>query len=267
MLRFFCVAAALLPLCLSVPVALPSAHSKEGMGAAMGHGGAPLAFDYLHLVQEWPGSFCDTKKGCKWPAVEPINGWLLHGLWPEFNNGSWPQYCDPGAPFNMSAIEDMLPELQKYWPSLVSPDQASFWAHEWTRHGTCCEGLTPQEHDYFRLVLTLRERFDVHLILNGVGIVPEGSTSWREVKKALEAVTGHAVEVGCNFDATGKRQLYEVRSCYTPTAGMNVVQTDCPGEKDFKSCGDPDGPIFLPIEHGKSRKVQALERLERKSKA
>ena len=24
---------------------------------------AYYGFDYLHLVQEWPGSFCDTKKG------------------------------------------------------------------------------------------------------------------------------------------------------------------------------------------------------------
>jgi hypothetical protein len=58
------------------------------------------------IAQEWPGSFCDTKRGCKWPAVEPDpQGWLLHGLWPEFNNGSWPQYCDPSAPFNMTAIQ------------------------------------------------------------------------------------------------------------------------------------------------------------------
>ena len=27
-------------------------------------GAASLGFDYVHLVQEWPGSFCDTKKGC-----------------------------------------------------------------------------------------------------------------------------------------------------------------------------------------------------------
>eukprot|EP00961_Rhodomonas_salina_P145411 1956860-Rhodomonas_salina.1 len=51
------------------------------------------------------------------------DGFLLHGLWPEFLNGSWPQFCDSSSPYNASAIKDLLPELHKYWPSLVSPDQ------------------------------------------------------------------------------------------------------------------------------------------------
>jgi len=244
MLRLLAVAAALLPLALSVPVSLSHAQT-----ASTGPPPPPtpaLGFDYLHLVQEWPGSFCDTKRGCKWPAVEPDpQGWLLHGLWPEFNNGSWPQYCDPSAPFNMTAIQDMLPELQKYWPSLVSPVQEAFWEHEWTRHGTCCEHLTPKEHDYFRLVLDLREKFDAHKILSGVGILPEGTTTWSAVKKGLEAVSGATVEVGCNFDASGKRQLYEIRSCYT-SKGNSVMQTDCLNSADSASCGGPDTTVYYP---------------------
>ena len=35
---------------------------KYARGAAATDSG--LGFDYVHLVQEWPGSFCDTKKGC-----------------------------------------------------------------------------------------------------------------------------------------------------------------------------------------------------------
>jgi len=67
----------------------------------------------LHRLckQEWPGSFCDGKKGCRWPSVEPTKGWLLHGLWPEFNNGSWPEYCDPNYPFNMTLIQVRLSRL------------------------------------------------------------------------------------------------------------------------------------------------------------
>jgi ribonuclease I len=108
--------AAALVACLLAPVcALPVKYAR---GAAAGG----LGFDYVHLVQEWPGSFCDTKKGCVvaatwhilrepacssmrsatpprltlwaaplsrclWPKDEPTTGFLLHGLWPEFFNG------------------------------------------------------------------------------------------------------------------------------------------------------------------------------------
>ena len=46
------------------------------------------------------------------------------------HTGSWPEYCDDKAPFNMTALADLVDDLHMYWPSLVSPDQSSFWAHE-----------------------------------------------------------------------------------------------------------------------------------------
>ena len=141
-------------------------------------------------------------------------GFLLHGLWPEFLNGSWPQYCDPAAPFNMTSVQDLLPELHTYWPSLVAADQAAFWEHEWTRHGTCMEpffgGSEAKEHDYFRLVLTLREHFDAWAMLQAQGIGPASTTTWLQVKKALETGWPAKIEVGCNFDKKGTRQLLEV---------------------------------------------------------
>ena len=141
-------------------------------------------------------------------------GFLLHGLWPEFLNGSWPQYCDPAAPFNMTSVQDLLPELHTYWPSLVAADQAAFWEHEWTRHGTCMEpffgGSEAKEHDYFRLVLTLREHFDAWAMLQAKGIGPASTTTWLQVKKALETGWPAKIEVGCNFDKKGTRQLLEV---------------------------------------------------------
>lgn len=70
----------------------------------------------------------------------------------------------------------------------------------------------PQEHDYFHLVLSLREKLDVHTILEGQGIHPEGTTTWLDVKRTLEAVFGNSIEIGCNFDGKGTRQLYEVPS-------------------------------------------------------
>lgn len=64
-------------------------------------------FDYLLFAVRWPLSDC-TEEECV-PNVP--NRWLVHGLWPNFANGSWPQFCCPGTPFNMRAIESLQPRL------------------------------------------------------------------------------------------------------------------------------------------------------------
>jgi len=53
------VAASVLGLAQAVPLKYARASSSAPASAK-----ADFGFDYLHLVQEWPGSFCDTKKGC-----------------------------------------------------------------------------------------------------------------------------------------------------------------------------------------------------------
>lgn len=273
-----CLALALFVLQCGIANAVPLAFAPGLENDAAEGVRTDFGFDYMHLVQEWPGSFCDGKRGCVWPKFPPQqDGFLLHGLWPEFLNGSWPQFCDSSSPYNASAIKDLLPELHKYWPSLVSPDQDSFWAHEWNKHGTCCEKLTPREHVYFQLVLLLRSRFDATAILANAGITPApsssssdetapGTTSWRAVKKALDGAFGKAVEVGCSRDAKGRLQLSEVRSCYAPLSSardaeergeeeelrvgkVGVGKLTCPKEMEYGSCKGPDEPLLFPAFH------------------
>lgn len=61
---------------------------------------------------------------------------VLHGLWPQNNDGSYPHNCSTGpAPADPSQYSD------------IYPDQ-SLLEHEWTTHGTC-SGLSAD--DYFSL--------------------------------------------------------------------------------------------------------------------
>src|SRR3981189_481975 len=50
---------------------------------------------------------------------------VLHGLWPQNNNGTYPENCstEPG-PRNPAAYSDIYPD-----PGLLN--------HEWRTHGTC----------------------------------------------------------------------------------------------------------------------------------
>jgi ribonuclease T2 len=75
----------------------------------------------------------------------------IHGLWPQWDKKSWPQYCNRSEPFNYAALQSIVPQLQQNWPS-CNGDMQSFLSHEWDKHGTC----TPwDELTYFTLGLSL----------------------------------------------------------------------------------------------------------------
>ncbi|XP_042483875.1 extracellular ribonuclease LE-like [Macadamia integrifolia] len=62
-------------------------------------------FDFFYLVQQWPGSYCDTKQSCCYPKTgKPKTDFGIHGLWPNYNDGSYPSNCDPDASFDPSKI-------------------------------------------------------------------------------------------------------------------------------------------------------------------
>lgn len=96
----------------------------------------------------------------------PADTWTLHGLWPDFCNGSYTQYCDldrqydpdpspnttdglptgtvvppwTGAPIS-SFIEDwqrydLLDWMNTYWINQGAPN-SDFWGHEFSKHATC----------------------------------------------------------------------------------------------------------------------------------
>ncbi len=39
----------------------------------------------------------------------------IHGLWPNYNDGSYPQFCDPSYDFNEDALRDLYPDLRDEW--------------------------------------------------------------------------------------------------------------------------------------------------------
>ena len=82
---------------------------------------------------------------------EGAKDFTLHGLWPPENG------CG-GAPFNDTAVKDLLPKMKVDWLSCPEDggDNEQFWSHEWEKHGTC-SGLS--EHDFFSAALKLRDEY------------------------------------------------------------------------------------------------------------
>jgi ribonuclease T2 len=96
---------------------------------------APGEFDYYVLSLTWVPGFCAAKKD---PAeCSKGLGFALHGLWPQYEGGSYPAFCGRAAlsASDRNRFQDVYPS-----PSMID--------HEWSKHGTC-SGLAPNA--YFTL--------------------------------------------------------------------------------------------------------------------
>ena len=102
----------------------------------------PDHFDYFLFNLSWSPEFCslhDTSPQC---GSHP--GFVVHGLWPENNDGSWPAFCaERPGPEHPEKNLDITPDL-------------SLLQHEWTKHGTCTtlspDGFFALEHQAFHEV-------------------------------------------------------------------------------------------------------------------
>lgn len=95
-------------------------------------------FDFYLLSLSWSPQYCSSPAGerdkiqC---AGSRQYNFVLHGLWPQYNNGS-PQYCATNQRLSNALVDKMLDIMPS--PRLVR--------HEWDRHGVC-SGLSAT--DYF----------------------------------------------------------------------------------------------------------------------
>uniref|UniRef100_A0A0E0LV63 Uncharacterized protein n=1 Tax=Oryza punctata TaxID=4537 RepID=A0A0E0LV63_ORYPU len=196
-------------------------------------------YDFFFLVLQWPGSYCDTKQSCCYPrSGKPAADFGIHGLWPNRDDGSYPQNCDPDSEFDPSKVSDLLGSMRSEWPTLACPsnDGVRFWAHEWEKHGTCAEPALGDEHGYFEAALRLRSRLNVLAALVDAGVRPDGGYyTLAQIKGAVQRGVGVEPFVECNRDESGNSQLYQLYFC-VDAAGERFV--DCPVSPGGRPCGN-----------------------------
>jgi ribonuclease T2 len=107
-----------------------TAHSNKAIPQAV-----TGAFDLFLLNLSWSPEFCHSHPTAAECAAHDT--FVLHGLWPENADGSYPSNCStaPG-PSNPAKYSDLYPD-----PGLLQ--------HEWQTHGTC-SGLSADA--YFQTV-------------------------------------------------------------------------------------------------------------------
>lgn len=106
--------------------------------AAQPGGGTPGAFDFYVLALSWSPTFCErgARRDGEQCAPGRRLGFVVHGLWPQYERG-FPTECGIPRQPSRAALE----EADGVFPS------QGLARHEWRRHGTC-SGRSPAE--YFR---------------------------------------------------------------------------------------------------------------------
>lgn len=101
----------------------------------------PGDFDYYVLALSWTPSWCATDGARRDTPPEQCApdrdlGFTLHGLWPQYADGGWPEYCDTPT------RDPSRGDSQKMRGIMGSPGLA--W-YEWKKHGRC-SGLTSRAY-------------------------------------------------------------------------------------------------------------------------
>ncbi|MHB2167052.1 ribonuclease T2 family protein [Alsobacter sp. R-9] len=112
-------------------------------------GGTPGEFDFYVFALSWSPGFCEAgggdEKGRDQCRTGAGLGFVVHGLWPQFDRG-FPTQCQPAS---VSPSRMALDTVRG-----VYPDEG-LARYQWRKHGTC-SGLSPA--DYFAAVKAARDK-------------------------------------------------------------------------------------------------------------
>jgi len=199
-------------LCLGCSVAAARHHHP-----ADAPDGIPGEFDYYLLSLSWSPSYCLTHPYDRAQCSGKGYGFVLHGLWPQYDAGGYPQRCADSA---LSADAEALGKTLYPSPKLVQ--------HEWTEHGTC-SGMDAVT--YFRTA----DRATAAVRIPAVFEAPASSLLMTDdqiaaaFRAANPALPERALTLACS-----RGQLSEVRICLTralaPRSCGRGVRSSCPRE-------------------------------------
>ncbi len=190
--------------------------------SARPHGGEPGRFDYYAVALSWSPSFCATHDDPTQCAPGRQHGFVLHGLWPQYEDG-YPERCST----------ERLPERDKERYAVLFPSP-KLVGHEWSTHGTC-SGLNPAA--YFALSDKLRNAVAIPAPYQRPAVPVR--TSYGEFVQAFRSANpGMAEHAVLPFCADGGRFLREIHVCYDKRGGSTACSA---GEirRSMNTCRKP----------------------------
>lgn len=98
----------------------------------------PGHYDYYVMALSWSPTYCQTHPDEAEQCGHQGFGFVLHGLWPQYDSGRGPQRC----------ATDAVPDRGTVAAALAFMPSRRLINHEWRAHGSCT-GLDPAA--YFKL--------------------------------------------------------------------------------------------------------------------
>ena len=194
--------------------ALARGHGHRASDAPSGTAGH---FDYYLMSLSWSPSFCETHPDESSQCKHQGYGFVLHGLWPQNRNGSWPQHCSTTAAPDEATIAHTL----AFMPS------RHLIEHEWETHGACT-GLDPR--GYFDLADRAFASVKIPPVLTTPQTPP--AISAKEVVDDFVAANPGMSESMLSVTCHDGYELTEVRVCLdkdslAPQACSGRVRNSC----------------------------------------
>nr|WP_256478354.1 ribonuclease T2 [Notoacmeibacter sp. MSK16QG-6] len=173
-------------------------------------------FDFWVLALSWSPSYCASegeKASRRQCGRGGPKGFVVHGLWPQYEGGKYPSNCQSSEPGRISqqvyaGISDLIPTI-------------GLAGHEWRKHGTCTE-LSPT--DYFRVTRAAFEKIRMPTRLGGGAVSPaEAEEAFIRLNRGLNR---NGIAVTCD-----RRYVRDVRICMDKS--LNFIA--CPAV-DRRAC-------------------------------
>jgi ribonuclease T2 len=193
--------------------------------------GAPVGdFDLYLFSLSWSPGFCDVegdRKGKPECFAGAGLGFVVHGLWPQFENGDYPSYCDRSRNFVPGAALSIAREIYRDKGLAIG---------EWRKHGEC-SGLAPSLYYQAEIALFRKVTIPNTLIAPST---PLRATP-REIAEAFARANAGVIEPDMVSVACRRGELEEVRFC----VAKDLASFRPCGGSAADACGP--GEITVPV--------------------
>ena len=155
------------------------------------------------LALSWSPEFCKSRGDSPRHARQCSGaggnfGFIVHGLWPEGQGNTWPQWCTTRRELTPPAIRQNM---------CITPD-ARLMAHEWAKHGSC---MVNRPETYFAVTRVLWNSLrwpDYDRLSRKDGLTAG------DVRRAFADANRHWEPEMIGLDVNERGWLEEMRLCY-----------------------------------------------------
>jgi ribonuclease T2 len=169
----------------------------------------PGDFDFYVLALSWSPSYCEIAGNPDSRQCSEATGFIVHGLWPQYENG-YPENCPSRMERWVSgAIVESLRDIMPGGGTV---------GYQWRKHGLC-SGL--EQADYFDLVRKAYEKITVPRQYGGPSRDQSSTPGAVEAAfvDANPGLSSGGIAVACKQNA-----LFEVRICLTRDLAFRTCQ-------------------------------------------